>query len=223
MMALYPSLDIACGTGSQLVANRSAVPNARMAGLDRSLGMLRQARLKASDIIWVQADGATLPFPQERFDFITCQFGFHHLPDKGGMLRAVFNTLRHGGRLVIRNLCPQEHPDWLYYDYFPEAMSIDFADFRHPEIVVTTMQAIGFAATEIELEHLRFEQDMRAWLDTVRRRDTKTIKQKRLEQNDQQVWCGWRGRSMIIGHGTVSQDSISHQHSLSDLAAQPMA
>ncbi|MBV8132077.1 MAG: methyltransferase domain-containing protein [Alphaproteobacteria bacterium] len=165
-------LDIACGTGSQLVANCSIVPNARLVGLDRSFGMLRQARLKVRDIAWIQADGAMLPFQPESFDFITCQFGFHHVPDKAGMLRAVFQTLRCDGRFVMRNLCPQENPDWLYYDYFQEALAIDLADFWPPETIVATMEAIGFATVTVELEHLRFEQDLRVWLDTVRRRDT---------------------------------------------------
>src|SRR6266446_701882 len=83
-------LDIACGSGSQLVANRSIAPDARLVGLDRSFGMLGQARPKGTDIAWIQADAAMLPFRSERFDFISCQFGFHHLPDKAGMLREVF-------------------------------------------------------------------------------------------------------------------------------------
>ena len=165
-------LDIACGTGNQLVANHSIMPDARLVGLDRSFRMLGQARPKVRDIVWVQADGAMLPFQPESFDFITCQFGFHHLPDKTGMLRAVFQMLRCDGRFVMRNLCPQEHPDWLYYDYFPEALPIDLADFWPPETIVATMEAIGFAAVTFELEHLRFEQDLRVWLETVRRRDT---------------------------------------------------
>jgi SAM-dependent methyltransferase len=165
-------LDIACGTGNQLVANCSIVPNAQLVGLDRSFGMLCQARLKAPDIAWVQADGAMLPFQAESFDFITCQFGFHHVPDKAGMLRAVFHTLRYDGRFVMRNVCPQEHLDWLYYDYFPEALAIDLADFWPPEDIMATMEAIGFATVTVELEHLRFDQDLRVWLDTVRRRDT---------------------------------------------------
>jgi len=165
-------LDIACGTGNQLVADRSIMPDARLVGLDRSFGMLRQARPKVRDIAWVQADGAMLPFQPESFDFITCQFGFHHLSDKAAMLRTVFQTLRCDGRFVMRNLCPQEHPDWLYYDYFPEALPIDLADFWSPETIVVMMETIGFAAVTFELEHLRFEQDLRVWLGTVRRRDT---------------------------------------------------
>jgi ubiquinone/menaquinone biosynthesis C-methylase UbiE len=69
-------LDIGCGTGSQLVANRTIVPDGRLVGLDRSLGMLRQAQPKARDIAWVQADGGMLPFRAESFDFVTCQTHF---------------------------------------------------------------------------------------------------------------------------------------------------
>jgi ubiquinone/menaquinone biosynthesis C-methylase UbiE len=104
-------LDIACGTGSQLVANRSVVPDALLIGLDRSLGMLRQAQPKLGNIAWVQADAAMLPFEPECFDFISCQFAFHHVRDKSGMLAAVLEVLRLGGRFVMRNLCPQECPD----------------------------------------------------------------------------------------------------------------
>jgi ubiquinone/menaquinone biosynthesis C-methylase UbiE len=165
------SIDIACGTGSQLVANRPIVPNARLVGLDRSFAMLAQARAKGLDITWVQAEGGELPFRAESFDFICCQFGFHHLPDKSGMLGEVFRVLRLSGRFVMRNLCPQEHPDWLYYEYFPEAQTIDLEDFWPPATIVSTMRAIGFVAISVAPEHIRFEQDLRVWLDMVRRRD----------------------------------------------------
>jgi len=126
--------------------------------------MLAQAQSKGGEIAWVQADGSTLPFRPDSFDFISCQFAFHHLPDKRGMLREVFSVLRRGGRFVMRNLCPQEHPDWLCYEYFPEAQTIDLADFWPPDAIVSTMEAAGFVAVSIEPEHIRFEQDLRAWL-----------------------------------------------------------
>jgi ubiquinone/menaquinone biosynthesis C-methylase UbiE len=133
-------LDVACGTGNQLIADRSVLPGAPMVGLDRSLGMLRQARPKASDIAWVQGDAATLPFQAENFDFVTCQFALHHIRDKAGMLRESFRVLRSGGRFVLRNLCPQECTDWLYYIYFPEARTVDLEDFWPPEIIVAEME-----------------------------------------------------------------------------------
>ncbi len=165
-------LDVGCGTGSQLLANRTALPSARLVGIDRSLGMLRRAQSKGPGIAWVQADGAMLPFEAESFDFISCQMAFHHLRDKAGMLRAAFRVLRRDARFVIRNLCPQECADWLYYTYFPEAYAIDLEDFWPPETMVTAMVGAGFAAVTVEREHLHFEEDLCAWLETVRRRDT---------------------------------------------------
>jgi len=163
-------LDVGCGTGNQLVANRAVVPHARLVGVDRSLGMLRQAQLKVADIAWVQADGAVLPFQAQSFDFVTCQYALHHIQDKAGMLRAVFRVLRCGGRVVLRNLCPQECAYWLYYVYFPEAHAIDLEAFWPPEAVVAVLQATGFVAVTVERQHLRYEQNLRVWLDTVRRR-----------------------------------------------------
>ena len=165
-------LDIGCGTGNQLVANRAAVPHATIVGVDRSLGMLRQAWPKSSDIAWVQADAAALPFAALSFDFISCQFAFHHVQAKVGMLRDAFRVLRPRGRFVLRNLCPQESSDWLYYEYFPEAEVVDLRDFWPPEAVSAVMEAIGFTAVTLQYEHLHFQQNLSAWIEIVRRRDT---------------------------------------------------
>jgi ubiquinone/menaquinone biosynthesis C-methylase UbiE len=165
-------LDIACGTGNQLMANRTIAPHARMVGVDGSLGMLRQARRKSADIGWVQADGAVLPFRPGSFDFVTCQYAFHHLRDKAAMLRGALRVLRAGGRLVVYNLCPQECEDWLYYAYFPEALGRDLADFWAPAAIVAKMEIAGFANVTVERRHLHFEHDLSDLLGAVRRRDT---------------------------------------------------
>ena len=165
-------LDVGCGTGNQLVANRATLSSAMLVGVDKSLGMLQQAQPKAPGIAWVRADGSVMPFQSDSFDFLTCQFAFHHLRDKAGMLREAFRVLRSEGRLVLRNMCPQECADWLYYEYFPEAWALDLADFWAPETISAEMEICGFVAVSVQREHLHFAQDLRAWFDTVRRRDT---------------------------------------------------
>jgi ubiquinone/menaquinone biosynthesis C-methylase UbiE len=164
-------LDIACGTGNQLIANRSTATNGTLVGVDRSIGMLRQARGKSTESTWIQADAAALPCPAHSFDFISCQFAFHHFADKAGMLREAFRVLRCKGRFVLRNLCPQESGDWLYYQYFRQAQLIDLLDFWPPDAIVAVAEGAGLAPIHVELQHLRFEQDLSAWRQTLRRRD----------------------------------------------------
>jgi ubiquinone/menaquinone biosynthesis C-methylase UbiE len=163
-------LDISCGTGNQLVANRTAAPHAKMVGIHRSLGMLRQAWPKARDINWLQADAAALPFPALSFDFISCQFAFHHFQAKADMLRDAFRVLRPGGCFVLRNLCPQESSDWLYYEYFPQAEVTDLKDFWPPDAITAVMEGSGFTAVTVVYEHRRSEQNLSTWIDIVRRR-----------------------------------------------------
>jgi len=164
-------LDIACGTGNQQIANRNVAPNARFVGLDGSLGMLRQARRKMPDIRWVHGDCAALPFISDSFDFISCQYAFHHFRDKAGMLREVVRVLRHGGRFALYNMCPQESEDWLYYTYFPEAKTRDLADFWPPGGIVSQMAETGFTGVGVERRHLHFEHDLAELLAGVRHRE----------------------------------------------------
>ena len=164
-------LDIACGTGNQQIANRDIVPDASLVVLDGSLGMLRQARRKMPDIAWVHGDSAALPFASSSFDFLSCQYAFHHFRDKAGMLREAFRVLRRGGRFALYNMCPQESDDWLYYAYFPEAKTRDFADFWPPDAIVSEMTAIGFAGVEVARRHVHRERDLAELLSAMRFRE----------------------------------------------------
>jgi ubiquinone/menaquinone biosynthesis C-methylase UbiE len=200
-------LDIACGTGNQLVANRAIAPDARMVGIDGSFGMLRQARPKSGAIAWVQADGAVLPFQPESFDFISCQYAFHHLADKAGMLRGALRALRAGGRLTIYNLCPQECVDWLYYHYFPEALARDLADFWPPEAISAEMEIAGFANLMVERQHLRFEHDLPALLEGVRRRATNS---QLMAISDAAYEAGLRRIERELGNPSVPRVRADH-------------
>ncbi|MBV8095659.1 MAG: methyltransferase domain-containing protein [Acetobacteraceae bacterium] len=200
-------LDIACGTGNQLIANRAAVPEANMVGVERSSGMLRQAWQKSRNIAWVQADAAALPFPAASFDFISCQFAIHHFQDKAGMLREAFRVLRPGGRFALRNLCPQESSDWLYYEYFPEAQRADLRDFWPPAAVVASMEGIGFATVSMDYEHLHFEQDLPQWIEIVRRRDTCS---QLLAITDTAYEAGLRRLERELEQGTTPQRRADH-------------
>jgi ubiquinone/menaquinone biosynthesis C-methylase UbiE len=164
-------LDIACGTGNQQIANRGLTPNVKFVGLDGSLGMLRQARRKMPDLAWVHGDSAALPFASGSFDFVSCQYAFHHFHDKAGMLREAFRVLQRGGRFALYNMCPQESDDWLYYVYFPEAKTRDFADFWPPNAIVSEMTATGFVGVEAARRHVHLERELAELLSAVQFRE----------------------------------------------------
>jgi hypothetical protein len=76
------------------------------------------------------------------------------------MLREAFRVLRRGGRFALYNMCPQESDNWLYYAYFPEAKTRDFADFWPPDAIVSELSATGFAGVEVARRHVHRERDL---------------------------------------------------------------
>ncbi|MBV9201381.1 MAG: hypothetical protein JOY83_16975, partial [Alphaproteobacteria bacterium] len=69
------------------------------------------------------------------------------------------------------NICPQESDDWLYYAYFPEAKSRDFADFWPPDAIVSEMSATGFTRIELMRRHVYRERELAALLSAMRFRE----------------------------------------------------
>ncbi|WP_089941517.1 class I SAM-dependent methyltransferase [Candidatus Entotheonella palauensis] len=165
-------LDMCCGTGNQLIANRPHLPGALMVGLDFSHGMLRQARPKSQTINWVQADSTTPPFADNSFDYISHQFAFHHIPDKPRAAQAMFRLLRPGGCLVMTNLHPHTMQDWLYYRYFPAALTRDLHDFLPHDVLTALMRQTGFHPVSIDLNPIAYEEDLHHFHQTANQRDT---------------------------------------------------
>ncbi len=162
-------LDVGCGTGNQLVADR-AVAGARLVGVDRFLGMLRKARAKDAGIGWIQADAARLPLAAGAFDFATMQYAFHHVERKAELLGALHRVLRPGGRFVMSNICPQRMRGWLVYRYFPEALARDLEDFMPPEEIRAELERAGFRGVTAALDERRLDEDVAAFAAYARTR-----------------------------------------------------
>jgi SAM-dependent methyltransferase len=143
-------LDVGCGTGKQLVANRAELPRAMLVGVDRFRGMLRIAASGGGGIGWVQADGARLPLATASFDYATNQFSYHHIADQPSFVREMFRVLRPGGRFVLTNIDPWSMLDWAIYQYFPEALEQDQRDFVTAEAMTSMMRAAGFVDVRAE-------------------------------------------------------------------------
>ncbi len=99
-------LDLACGTGivARKVAGRLGT-NGRVTGLDLNPHMLAVARAAAERegraIEWQEGKAEQLPFPDDEFDLVLCQFGLMFFTDRSAGLREVHRVLRDGGRLLL--------------------------------------------------------------------------------------------------------------------------
>ena len=93
-------LEIACGTGilTEQLLRRLAGGGAVVAtDLNDAMFAHARPRLPADGLIWRQADGAHLPFPDGAFDAAACQFGLMFFRDKPAGIREASRVLKPGG------------------------------------------------------------------------------------------------------------------------------
>jgi len=99
-------LDIACGTG---IVARKVVPRVgsegMVVGLDANPDMIRMARASSEQnriaIEWHTGPAEQLPFSDENFDLILCQFGLMFFSDRHAALMEMHRVLKTGGRVVL--------------------------------------------------------------------------------------------------------------------------
>jgi len=101
-------LDIASGTGAQLIAcfeNNGAIRSG--VGIDLSNEMLQVAASRIEGkpyrdrIQFRRADAQSLPFPAYSFDAATCSFGIRNVLDPLAALKEIERVLKPGGRCLI--------------------------------------------------------------------------------------------------------------------------
>ena len=120
-------LEVAVGTGVQLVRLAHANPGGRVAGIEPSTGMLRQARRRidaaglGDRVELIQGSALDLPFDDEAFDLLVNGYMLDLLPrdDIPRALEEFKRVLRPGGRLVLSNMTKGTRRreriwDWLY-------------------------------------------------------------------------------------------------------------
>src|SRR2546423_1123054 len=77
-------LELACGTGIVTQRLREALPNSvKITATDLNLAMLDYARhqfVEEENLEWQQADAINLPFADNTFHTVACQFGWMFFP-----------------------------------------------------------------------------------------------------------------------------------------------
>jgi ubiquinone/menaquinone biosynthesis C-methylase UbiE len=98
-------LEIAAGTGVVTRVLASRLPDGtRVVATDLNEPMLNYAKAKqvpSGAIEWRQADALSLPFEDNAFDVMVCQFGAMFFPDKVKAFGEARRVLKPGGRFVF--------------------------------------------------------------------------------------------------------------------------
>jgi ubiquinone/menaquinone biosynthesis C-methylase UbiE len=161
-------LETAAGTGVLTRALASALPaHARIVATDLNQPMLDRAKaqqIRHAGIEWKQADALDLPFEDQSFDIVACQFGAMFFPDKVQGYRQARRVLRPGGRFLFAvwdRISENE-----FADTITEALAVMFPDdpprflartphgYHDPDRIRTELNEAGFSEISIDaVEH----------------------------------------------------------------------
>jgi ubiquinone/menaquinone biosynthesis C-methylase UbiE len=155
-------LETAAGTGVVTQELHRALPEAEIIATDLNAPMLEQAakRISASNVRFQPADAQALPFNDNSFDLVVCQFGVMFFPDKVRANSEARRVLRDGGRYMLVIWDRIEHnlatmaAGRAVGDLFP-GDSVRFYErvpFRYHDIGLIERDLLAAGFTDIEYE-----------------------------------------------------------------------
>jgi demethylmenaquinone methyltransferase/2-methoxy-6-polyprenyl-1,4-benzoquinol methylase len=172
----YPGsfLDLATGSGDQLLASREFWPHAELTGLDFSETMLDIAGKKLKkrglegEADLILGDVREPPFESELFDSVSISFGLRNIAERDSLYREAFRVLKPGGRFLVlelffdpRSLVAPLHrlhleivTPWLARRLFKSQkkayayLSRSIMAFPHPAVIADELKAAGFKGVE---------------------------------------------------------------------------
>jgi demethylmenaquinone methyltransferase/2-methoxy-6-polyprenyl-1,4-benzoquinol methylase len=175
-------LDLACGSGDQIMAIHKDWPNASLVGLDFSRPMLDLAtdKLCGLSASLVLGDILEPPFEDEAFDSISISFGLRNVADRPELYRQTFRLLKPGGRFLVLELFFDPRGLWApvlgfhitkvapwvarMFDAPLEAykyLGASIVRFPHPAFIVDELEAAGF--TDLGFRTYTFGVAMLVW------------------------------------------------------------
>jgi ubiquinone/menaquinone biosynthesis C-methylase UbiE len=157
-------LEIACGTGALTRDLRRALKGtADLVATDLNPTMLEAAEANVGNgggIDYRPADGTALPFGDETFDAVVCQFGVMFYPDKELGYREAARVLRPGGTFVFSvwdSLAKNRFSEFVHHEVvemFPEDppafLEIPFG-YHDISAIKAELQRAGFEKIEISV------------------------------------------------------------------------
>ena len=158
------ALELACGTGIATRRLRDRLgPSVKLIATDLNEAMMNYAAQKfpaGEDVEWKQADATELPFADQSFDAVVCQFGLMFFPDKPRAVAEVHRVLKPGGsfvfnvwdRIELNDLAQAAHATIL--KFFPENPP-DFYDvpfsFHDAQAIRSLVAGTGFREIDLQV------------------------------------------------------------------------
>lgn len=180
-VTLSDVLEVAAGTGVVTRELARVLPGgARIVATDLNEAMIEHAESlgTARPVEWREADAAALPFPDESFDAVLCQFGVMFFPDKVKAFAEARRVLRPGGVFLfstwdrieenefvdtvtkaLETLFPEDPPRFHarvphgYHDRATIERDLAAAGFATPEIATVAKESQGRSAREVAMAY----------------------------------------------------------------------
>lgn len=92
-------LEVGCGTGV-LLAEINQLSATKVIGLDLDASRLQASALHAPEAALLQADGLSLPFPDEHFDICLCHFLLLWVKNPCGVIKEMRRVTHTGGAVL---------------------------------------------------------------------------------------------------------------------------
>lgn len=160
-------LDVAAGTGH--AARQLAGDVRAVVAVDATEEMLRRGREAAladghSNIVFMRADAARLPFLDASFDIVVCRFAVHHFTRPEEQVAEMRRCLRPGGRLLVADLVADSNPAVADVQNELERLrDASHARLLAAEELGALVAGGGSGAPSVELRTLR--RPLRPWLE----------------------------------------------------------
>ena len=157
-------LEVACGTGIVTRRLRERLsPRVKIVATDLNEAMIKFAARKFradENIEWKPADALDLPFEDQTFDAVVCQFGLMFFPDKQQGVNEAFRVLKPNGRFIFSVWDDIEHVDLakaaetvikqFFPEYPPDFYDIPFS-FHEQDKLRLVLTTAGFREIEIDV------------------------------------------------------------------------
>ena len=157
-------LELAAGTGVLTREVIARVRGVQVTATDLNVAMVEVGSAQVPAAAWQQADAMDLPFADQSFDLVACQFGVMFLPDRPTAYAGVARVLRPGGHFLFSSWAPLATHEVVtevlaaLAECFPADPPSFLARVPHgyhdPDRIADDLAAAGFGDVQIETVEL---------------------------------------------------------------------